>query len=43
MIDTSMLAAAFLAGKAIGPAIATAANSIAVRVVSCMMVIVGFG
>lgn len=43
MIDTSMLAAASLAGRAIGLAIATAANSIAVRVVSCMVMIVGLG
>ena len=43
MMDTSMLAAAPLAGRAIGPAIATAANSIAVRMVSCMAIAVGFG
>lgn len=36
-MDTSTLAAASLAGMAIGPAIAKAANSIAVRVVSCMV------
>jgi hypothetical protein len=43
MVSTSMLAAASLAGRAIGLAIATAANSIAVRVVSCMVMIVGSG
>lgn len=38
--STSTLAAASLAGRAIGPAIATAANSIAVRAVSCMVMVV---
>lgn len=43
MMLTSMLAAASLAGRAIGLAIATAAKSIVVRVVSCMVMIVGLG
>jgi hypothetical protein len=43
MMVTSMLAAASLAGRAIGLAIATAANSIVVRVVSCMLMTVGLG
>ena len=40
-MGTSTLAAASLAGRAIGLAIATAANSIVVRVVNCMVIIVG--
>ena len=36
-----MLKAATFSGRAIGPAIATAANSMVVRVVSCMVEVVG--
>ena len=36
-----MLKAATFSGRAIGPAIATAANSMVVRVVSCMVDVVG--
>jgi len=40
-LHTLTLAAASLAGRAMGPAIATAANNIMVRVVSCMVMFVG--
>jgi hypothetical protein len=37
----TLAAAASLAGRAMGPAIATAANSIVAMVVSCMVTLVG--